>query len=173
MYLVIKFSDIFSHWFMDCLCPLFLNQKVQYNYCLVLCDSASRWPAAYPLHSLTAKSVCEALLKQFAITGVPTIISSDNASNFKGNLTHEFLKRLGCSPRFSTPNHPATCGLVECLVGTIKSAISKVAREQPRQWHTHLACILWALRESPNETTGVPPCFDGLWTSTTRSSGYT
>ena len=150
-------EEIFSHWFMDCLGPLFPNQKVQYNYCLVLCDSASRWPAAYPLHSLTAKSVCEALLKQFAITGVPNIVSSDNASNFRGNLTQEFLRRLGCSPRFSTPNHPAACGLVERLVGTIKSAISKVAREHPRQWHTHLSCILWALREAPNETTGVPP----------------
>ena len=97
------------------------------------------------------------MLKQFALTGIPDVISSDNASNFKGNLTQEFLKRLGCCPRFSTPNHPPACGLVERLVGTIKSAVSKVAIEHPRQWHTHLACILWALREAPNETTGAPP----------------
>jgi len=56
-----------------------------------MCDSASRWPAAYPLHSLTSKSICEALLKQFAITGVPDTIYSDNASNFKSRLTHEFF----------------------------------------------------------------------------------
>ena len=43
------------------------------------------------------------------------------------------------------------------MVGTIKSAVSKVAIEHPRQWHTHLACILWALREAPNETIGAPP----------------
>ena len=150
-------EEIFRHWFIDCFGPLFPNQNVQYNYCLLMCDSASRWPAAYPLHSLTSKSICEALLKQFAITGIPDIISSDNASNFKGRLTQEFLNRLGCSPRFSTPNHPAACGLVERLVGTIKSAISKIATEHPKQWHTHLACILWALRESPNQTTGLPP----------------
>jgi len=35
--------------------------------------------------------------------------------------------------------------------------MSKVASEHPRQWHTHLACILWALREVPAETTSVPP----------------
>ena len=150
-------DEVFSHWFMDCLGPLFPNQKVRYNYCLLLCDSTSRWPAAYPLHSLSAKSVCDALLQQFAQTGIPHIISSDNATNFKGNLTREFLKRLGCCPRFSTPAHPQACGLVERLVGSIKSAISKVAIDHPKQWYTHLACILWAFRESVNETTGVPP----------------
>ena len=146
-------EEVFRHWFIDCLGPLFPNQRVQYNYCLIMCDSASRWPAAYPLHSLTSKTICEALLKQFAITGIPDVISSDNASNFKGKLTQEFLKRIGCCPRFSTPNHPPACGLVERLVGTMKSAVSKVAIEHPRQWHTHLACILWALRETPNQST--------------------
>jgi len=53
-------DKVFSHWFMDCLGPLFLNQNVRYNHCLVLCDSTSRWPAAYPLHSLSAKSVSDA-----------------------------------------------------------------------------------------------------------------
>jgi len=137
--------------------PLFPNQKVRYNYCLVLYDSASRWPAAYPLYSLTAKSVYNALLQQFAQTGIVDLISSDNANNFKGKLTQEFLKRLGCCSRFSTAAHPQACGLVERMVGSIKSAISKVANEHPKQWYTHLVCILWAFRESVNETTGVPP----------------
>ena len=46
----------FTHWFMDCLGPIF-NHKVEYNYCLVLVDSATRWPAAFPLRALTAKNV--------------------------------------------------------------------------------------------------------------------
>ena len=87
-------QEVFRHWFIDCLGQLFPNQKAQYNYCLVMCDIASRWPAAYSLHSLTSKSICEALLKQFAITGIPDVISSDNASNFKGKLTQEFLKKI-------------------------------------------------------------------------------
>jgi len=66
-------------------------------------------------------------------------------------LTQEFRKWLGCYPRFSTPNHPSAYGLVERLVDTIKSAISKIASEHPKQWHTHF----WALRESSNLTTGV------------------
>ena len=29
---------VFDTFVMDCLCPIFLNQKVKFNYCLVLCD---------------------------------------------------------------------------------------------------------------------------------------
>jgi len=37
-------EEVFRHWFTDFLGPLFSNQKVQYNYCSVMCDSASRCP---------------------------------------------------------------------------------------------------------------------------------
>jgi len=43
------------------------------------------------------------------------------------------------------------------MVDLIKSAIFKVAIDHPKQWYIHLPCILWALRESVNKTTGVPP----------------
>ena len=35
--------------------------------------------------------------------------------------------------------------------------ISKVAVDHPRSWTKYLGYVLWALREVPNETTGVPP----------------
>jgi len=146
----------FNHWFMDCLGPI-VNYPCEYNYCLVLCDSATRWPAAFPLRSLTAKHVCEALLQLWMITGIPATISSDNATNFTSKLNHEFLKRMGCSPRFNTPGHPQSSGLVERMVGTLKNMINKVAQDHPKLWHKYLAYILWALRECPSELTGVPP----------------
>ena len=85
---------------------------------------------------VTTKSVCQALMKQFMITGVPVSIWSDNASNFTGKLTREFLLKLGCQPRFSTPSHPQAAGLCERWVGTLKSMVSKVAQDHPRQCKT-------------------------------------
>ena len=35
--------------------------------------------------------------------------------------------------------------------------INKVAADQPKSWYKHLGFILWALRECPNSTVGVPP----------------
>ena len=130
----------FTHWFMDCLGPIF-NHKVEYNYCLVLVDSATRWPAAFPLRSLTAKHVCEALLKLWMITGVPMVISSDNATNFTSKLNRELLERIGCDPRFNTPGHPQSSGLVERMADTIKNMIQHILQPLKRfaaAWPLHL-----------------------------------
>ncbi len=146
----------FTHWFMDTLGPIF-NHKVEYNYCLILCDSATRYPAAYALKNLSAKSICDALLQLWFHVGLPTFVSCDNFSSHCSALTKEFLKRLGCSPRFVSPYHPEGNGLAERNVGTVKGMISKVAADNPKSWHKYLGYIMWALREVPNETTGVPP----------------
>ena len=150
-------DKVFDCFVMDCFGPLFPNQNVKYNYCLVLCDSCSRYPAAFALTSLTAKSVCNALLQLFQTTGIPSVIRCDCATNFTSQLTRTFLSMLGCSPRFNVPGRPQQTGLCERLIGTLKSMISKVAAEHPKSWYKHLGFILWALREVPNETTGVPP----------------
>jgi len=91
---------------MDCLGPLFSNQKVEYNYTLVLCDSNTRYLFAVLLRTLTAKSVCNALLQVFQLVGIPSTIRSDCASNFTSSLTTTFLKILGCSPNFNVPGRP-------------------------------------------------------------------
>src|SRR5678816_593266 len=76
---------------------------------------------AYPLRSLNAKGVCEALLQVFTTFSIPRIISSDCGTNFTSRLTKEFLQRMGCSPRFNTPGHPEAAGLVERCNQSLKS----------------------------------------------------
>jgi len=130
----------------------FSNQKVEYNYALVLCDSNTRYPFAYPLRSLSAKNVCNDLIQVFQMMGIPSTIRSDCGSNFTSQLTTTFLKYLGCSLNFNVPGRPQQPGLCKRLIGTLKHMISKVAA-----YHKHLGFILWALRECPNSTVGVPP----------------
>ena len=142
---------------MDCMGPLFSSQNVEYNYALVICDSNTRYPFCYPLRSLSAKNVCNALLEVFQMTGIPTTIRSDCASNFTSKLTTTFLKILGCSPNINVPARPQQTGLCERLIGTLKNMISKVAADNPRSWQKHIGFVLWALRAVPNSTTGLPP----------------
>jgi len=148
---------VFDTFVMDCLGPIFPNQKVKFNYCLVLCDRVSRFPMAYALPSLSAKSVCNALMQMFQVTGIPSVIQSDCGTNFTCQLTQTFSNTLGCSPRFNVPGRPQQSGLCERLIGTLKNMISKVAVDHPKSWTKYLGYVLWALREVPNETTGVPP----------------
>ena len=95
-------------------------------------------------------------MQMFQLTGIPSVIQSDCASNFTSQLTQTFLKTLGCSPRFYVPGGPQQSGLCGLVIGTLKNMISKVAIDHPRSWIKQPGHILWALREVPNETTGVP-----------------
>jgi len=60
-------------------------------------------------------------------------------------------------PRFNSPYHPQSTGLVERYVGSVKRIISKLAMDYPKLWHTYVPMAIWCLRESVNQTTGVAP----------------
>jgi hypothetical protein len=148
----------FQVFYADCAGPLFPNQKTNaYNYFFAMCDSATSFPFAYPLRTLTAKNICDAMLKTFSITGIPEVVILDNASYNRSAVLRETMKKLNCSVRFSTPYHPQGHAAAERLIGSLKQMIAKVAADKPKQWHLHLDYILWALRESKNESLGVAP----------------
>jgi len=109
------------------------------------------------LKSLTDKAVCDVLLDLFANVGVPKVIVSDCCTNFTSQLTWELLRRLGCSPRFNTPGHPKSSGLVERFNQICKNMLSHIIQQHQRQWHKYLPLAVWALREVPNATTGISP----------------
>jgi len=150
---------VFDNWFIDCAGPFFFGegQKVKYNYAFIAVDSFSKFPVCYTLKSLTAKSVCDALLELWQFTGCCSYVTSDLGTNFTSQLTREFEKRMGCSPRFHSPWHPFSTGLAERAVGNVKTIVAKLAMDQPKQWHTYLPMVMWCLREVPNESTGLGP----------------
>ena len=120
----------FTHLVIDCIGPILPEGdptavKPAYNYALVLVDNYSRWPMAYPLKSLSAKAVCDALLQVFMTFSIPKVISSDCGSNFTSKLTQECLNRLGCTPRFNMPGHPEASGLVERCNQSLKNMVYK------------------------------------------------
>ena len=120
-------------------------------------DQHSRWPEPMPLKSLTAKATCEAFIDMFVRTRIPRLIAMDNSTNFASKLTQEFLKRLGCIPKFSTPGHPQLNRLVELWIETVKSMLHHVISSHFRGWDKQLPFLLWVYREVPNTKTGVAP----------------
>src|SRR5688572_23959433 len=141
----------------DCVGPIEPASAAGHKYCLCIVDSCTRWPTVFLLKSLTAKAVCDALMELFMNVGVPSVITSDQGTNFTASLTREFLNLMGCSPRFDTPGHPEAAGLVERWNQTFKKMIHHVIVDNPRQWHKVIPFTVWALREVPNATTGIAP----------------
>ena len=145
----------FSHIYMDCIGPLF--DKAEYNYCLCVVDSHTRYPFAFPLRAVNAKSVCDCLLQIFSLVGISSVITSDQGTCFTAKLTQEFMKMFGCSPRFSTPLHPEGNSLVERANQNIKKILAHVCKDHPKQWHKVLPLVLWCIREARSEVLGVSP----------------
>jgi len=69
----------------------------------------------------------------------------------------ELMRQLGCTPRFSTPFYPQGHPMVQRTVSTVKTMIGKAAADKPKQWQAYLDYIVWAIRESVNESLGVAP----------------
>jgi len=66
---------------------------------------------------------------------------------------------MGVSPRIHTNHHPEASGVTECFNESFKNMLHHAIRDYGRQWHRVVPCLLWALREVPNRTTGVSPHF--------------
>jgi len=96
---------------MDVVGPIEPASAAGHKYCFCIVDSCTRWPAVYLLKSITAKAVCEELKNMFMDVGVTSVITSDQGTNF--TLTKKFLKMFGVTPRFNTPGHPESSGVVE------------------------------------------------------------
>ena len=120
-------------------------------------DSCTRFPFAFSLRSVTARAVCDCLLQIFALVGVSKVITSDQGTCFTSQLTQEFIKLFGCSPRFSTALHPEGNSLVEKLNQTVKKMLHHVCQKDLCKWHKVLPLVLWTIRESKNETLGTSP----------------
>jgi len=101
--------------------------------------------------------VCECLLQVFSLVGIPSVITSDNATYFSSQLNDKFTELFGCKPRFSTVLHPEGNSLVERLNQSLKRMLTHASQKYPKQWHKLLPIVLWCIRESRNETLGVSP----------------
>src|SRR6218665_129215 len=78
----------FRRMTMDVVGPIEPTSAAGHKYCVCIVDSCTRWPAVYMylLKSLTAKAVCEELKKLFMDVGVPSVITSDQGTNFTSSL---------------------------------------------------------------------------------------
>ncbi|GFT23645.1 uncharacterized protein K02A2.6 [Trichonephila clavipes] len=142
---------------MDLIGPIDPPSSKGHKYILCLVDQHTRWGEVVPLTSLSAKVTCEALLSIFSRTGIPNVVASDNGTIFAAELTKELEKRIGSSPRFSTPGYPQSNGLVERFNRTLKNILHNVVRDEGRGRHLQIPHVLWAYREIPHSTTGVSP----------------
>lgn len=129
-----------------------------YRYLLVVVDTFSGWPEAFPCHTNQAKETVKWLLKEIIPRfGVPIGISSDRGPHFVAQLVKEVSRCLGIQWDLHTPWRPQSSGQVEKMNQTLKRQLSKVCQEAKIQWPQALPIALLRIRIKPKSGMSVSP----------------
>ena len=118
----------FEHLIIDCVGPL-PRSKSGHTYLLTVMCQVTRYPAAYPLRSITAKAVVGALTQFISVFGIPKVIQSDQGSNFTSHLFAQVLKQLHIKHNKSTAYHAQSQGAMERFHQTLKSLLRAYCTE--------------------------------------------
>lgn len=78
-------NEPFEYLFVDCVGPL-PPSKAGAKYLLMVMCQAMRYPATYPLHTITTRLVVKALSQFMSTFGIPRFIQSDQGSNFSSKM---------------------------------------------------------------------------------------
>ena len=115
-------------------------------------SAPTRWLGAFVVGSATS-AVTIRSCGAFARFGLPELVT-DNGSVFTSSEFEEFTKKNGIRHLRSAPYHPATNGLAERAVQSIKSGLKKSG---DGTLETKLSRFLFQYRLTPHSTTGVSP----------------
>uniref|UniRef100_A0A8C6U8I0 Gypsy retrotransposon integrase-like protein 1 n=2 Tax=Neogobius melanostomus TaxID=47308 RepID=A0A8C6U8I0_9GOBI len=122
---------------------------------LVAVDAHSKWPEVAIMKTTTSEKTIEELGEIFSRFGAPVQLVSDNGPQLVSKEMSDFLQANGVQHIRSAPYHPATNGLAERFVQTLKHAL-KISQGQSTL-HQRLHEFLLQYRTTPHSTTKVSP----------------
>lgn len=136
-------------------------QRIHIDFCqyeshqiLVVVDAFSKWAEAIVMSSTTSQQTIRVLRELFSKYGVVHQLHSDNGPQFTSDEFKMFLKSNGIRQTLSAPYHPATNGLAERFVQTIKNGLKAM---KGTDIHKKVAQFMLAYRRAPHATTGSSP----------------
>ena len=117
---------------------------------LVIVDAHSKWPEVIIMHSKTTTfKTVEALRTVFARNGLLEQLVSDNGPQFTAEEFQLFLKKNGVKHVTSARYHPATNGLAERFIQTMKQSLTSM-KEDLGSMQTKLSKFLMKYRNTPH-----------------------
>lgn len=124
---------------------------------LVAMDAYSKWPEVRVMSSTSAAKTLDVLREWFSAHGIPEHIVTDNGPQFTAEEFEVFTKRNGIKHVKSAPYHPASNGLAERFIQSLKQSL-KASQHDGRSLIQRISTYLLTYRTTAHSTTGVPPC---------------
>ena len=123
---------------------------------LVAVDAHSKWPEVCIMKETTASQTIARLRSLFASFGLPEQLVTDNGPQFVSEEFSHFLKSNGIKHIRCAPYHPASNGLAERFVQSLKTALKANVNSELTLQH-RISNFLLSYRSTPHTTTGVSP----------------
>lgn len=102
----------------------------QSHYFLVVIDAKSKWAeVGVSTSAPTSVSTMEMLQNIFSRNGFPEVMVSDNATIFKSDEFTKFCTDAGIFQKCIAPGHPATNGLAERNIQTLKQRLAAMSAD--------------------------------------------
>lgn len=140
----------FEHLIIDCVGPL-PRSKSGANYLLTVMCQSTRYPAAYPLRTITTRAVVRALSQFMSIFGIPRVVQSDQGSNFSSHMFGQVLKQLRIRHVQASAYYAQSQGALECFHQTLKSLLRAYCTELGGDWEESLSWLMLSAREVTRE----------------------
>lgn len=143
-------EDTFLRLHMDILGPL-TTSKQGHKYILLVVDSFSKFPEAFPLKTQESKEIAEVLFAEiFARYGAPRVIVSDRGQNFLSKLVTAVCEIFQVTRHFTSAYHPQTNAACERMNSTIAQCLRTYINPEQTNWNKLLPGVMMALRMSPS-----------------------
>ena len=127
---------------------------VENKMILVIVDAGSKYMDTHVMNNATSERTIQCLRHTFALLGLPRYIVSDNGTAFTSDKFQLFCDNNGIKHIRCAPYHPASNGLAERAVQTLKNAIKK---NTDGSLETRLYRFLLNYHKTPHATTGCAP----------------
>ena len=148
-------QEPFSRIIVDCVGPLPKTRSGN-QYLLTTICASTRFPEAIPLRNIKTNSIVKALTKFFKLVSLSSSIQSDQGSNFM-SVFQQVMYELGITQYKSSAQHPQSQGALERWDQTLKTMTKIYCFETEKHWDEGIHLLLFAARESVQESLGFSP----------------
>ena len=151
-------GEHFSRILIDCVGPLPKTKaENQYNFILTIMCVATRFPEAIPLRNIRSKTIVKTMIKVFTLFSLPRSVQSDQGSNFMSSAFQQVMYELGIKQYKPSACHPESQRAIERFHQTLKTMVKIYCFDNDRGWDDGNPLLMFAARESVQESTGFSP----------------
>ena len=106
---------------------------------------------------IKSKTIVKTLINFFALFGLLRSVQSDQSSNFMSSVFQQVMYELGIKQYKSSAYHPESQGAIERFHQVLKTMIKIYCFDNDREWDDGVPLLMFAARESVQESTGFSP----------------